>query len=56
LKYIQKKYDSMGVFPQRTNGFKLTWILAGNKREIFNIACWYWANLGCVASVDFMAL
>jgi hypothetical protein len=24
LKYIQKKYDSMGVFPQRTNGFKLT--------------------------------
>ena len=24
LKYIQKEYDPMGVFPQRTNGFKFT--------------------------------
>ena len=24
LKFIQKKYDQKGVFPQRTNGFKLT--------------------------------
>lgn len=28
LKYIQKEYDPMGVFPQRTNGFKFTWTLA----------------------------
>ena len=24
LKSVQKEYDQMGVFPQRTNGFKLT--------------------------------
>jgi hypothetical protein len=66
LKSIQKEYDQKGVFPQRTNGFKLTWPLAKARNFIHIVIVWEsgesrcWrvckSNLLCVECLGFNAM